>query len=410
MGAWMVLLALGRLRNETVWLNWAPGWFRLPARIAADSQAALGCISFPSIARLQPEGGTAVRSIPLMWHKRKGGFVARPKPGISVTARVRGGFNSVPHLMFGVWNRTDLLPPRPTAFTWRDYLHAYHEMAQLVRVRPACAPPIALQRAEPLEAAEEAASTRLRLFVHLRRTDRGGEDDVRLGGAKGRGARSRFEVQTHDAIRSLLEELTRQLAHDGASARVGDGTTGGSLAAAVEWVVLSDDMAHARAALQLIGNASVQARARARGVAHRAHAAPANHSTWSFFSFRHASGIVQSCIRDGWSSYSSIPALMWDVPLYSVHEAVPEKYAAMAHYLPPDLAADERLVYARPDAPAFVRRVLSRHAAAPPTAARPPEDLPLLGGGRSARRRPPRGVHSMAGGGKKRRRRAPASL
>ena len=52
MGAWMVLLALGRLRNETVWLNWAPGWFRLPARIAADSQAALGCISFPSIARL----------------------------------------------------------------------------------------------------------------------------------------------------------------------------------------------------------------------------------------------------------------------------------------------------------------------------------------------------------------------
>ena len=84
MGAWMVLLALGRLRNETVWLNWAPGWFRLPARIAADSQAALGCISFPSIARLQPEGGTAVRSIPLMWHKRKGGFVARPKPGVSV--------------------------------------------------------------------------------------------------------------------------------------------------------------------------------------------------------------------------------------------------------------------------------------------------------------------------------------
>jgi hypothetical protein len=211
MGAWMVLLALGRLRNETVWLNWAPGWFRLPARIAADSQAALGCISFPSFARLQPEGGTAVRSIPLMWHKRRGGFVARPKPGVSVTARVRGGFNSVPHLMFGVWNRTDLLPPRSTAFTWRDYLHAYHEMAQLVRVRPACAPPIAEQQpAEPEEAAVEAASTRLRLYVHLRRTDRGGEDDVRLGGAKGRGARSRFEVQTHDAIRALLEELTRQ--------------------------------------------------------------------------------------------------------------------------------------------------------------------------------------------------------
>ena len=211
MGAWMVLLALGRLRNETVWLNWAPGWFRLPARIAADSQAALGCISFPSFARLQPEGGAAVRSIPLMWHKRQGGFAARPKPGVSVTARVRGGFNSVPHLMFGVWNRTDLLPPRSTAFTWRDYLHAYHEMAQLVRVRPACAPPIAQQQpAEPEEAAVEAAGTRLRMYVHLRRTDRGGEDDVRLGGAKGRGTRSRFEVQTHDAIRSLLEELTRQ--------------------------------------------------------------------------------------------------------------------------------------------------------------------------------------------------------
>ena len=211
MGAWMVLLALGRLRNETVWLNWAPGWFRLPARIAADSQAALGCISFPSFARLQPEGSSAVRSIPLMWHKRRGGFVARPKPGVSVTARVRGGFNSVPHLMFGVWNRTDLLPPRSTAFTWRDYLHAYHEMAQLVRIRPACAPPIAQQPAEPEEVAVEAAGTRLRLYVHLRRTDRGGEDDVRLGGAKGRGTRSRFEVQTHDAIRSLLEELTRQV-------------------------------------------------------------------------------------------------------------------------------------------------------------------------------------------------------
>jgi hypothetical protein len=71
-------------------------------------------------------------------------------------------------------------------------------------------------------------------------------------------------------------------------------------------VVLSDDMAHARAALQLIGNASVQAGARARGVAHRAHAAPVNHSTWSFFSFRGASGIVQSCIRDGWSSHSHV--------------------------------------------------------------------------------------------------------
>ena len=416
MGAWMVLLALGRLRNETVWLNWAPGWFRLPARIAADSQAALGCISFPSFARLQPEGGAAVRSIPLMWHKRQGGFAARPKPGVSVTARVRGGFNSVPHLMFGVWNRTDLLPPRSTAFTWRDYLHAYHEMAQLVRVRPACAPPIAQQQpAEPEEAAVEAAGTRLRMYVHLRRTDRGGEDDVRLGGAKGRGTRSRFEVQTHDAIRSLLEELTRQvttsltstslgglaspsphldltlaspsphlrlsfalksnrhprsrpnphpnphpnprpnphphsrphpapqLAPDGASTLVGDTTTGGSLAAAVEcatscparppsflrcthaahtphthcaqqhraaayrrWVVLSDDMAHAHAALQLIANASVQAGARVRGVAHRAHAAPANHSTWNFFSFRGASGIVQSCIRDGWSSHSHV--------------------------------------------------------------------------------------------------------
>ena len=97
-----------------------------------------------------------------------------------------------------------------------------------------------------------------------------------------------------------------------------------------------------------------------------------------------------------------------------VHEAVPEKYAAMAHYLPPDLAPDERLIYARPDAPAFVRRVLSHHAAAVAPAA---EALSTpLGGGRSARtrggrlRRPPRGVHSMAGGGKKRRRRASAPL
>ena len=65
-------------------------------------------------------------------------------------------------------------------------------------------------------------------------------------------------------------------------------------------------MAHAHAALQLIANASVQAGARARGVAHRAHAAPANHSTWNFFSFRGASGIVQSCIRDGWSSHSHV--------------------------------------------------------------------------------------------------------
>ena len=31
MGGWMVLFALGWLRNESVWLNWAPGWFRLPA-------------------------------------------------------------------------------------------------------------------------------------------------------------------------------------------------------------------------------------------------------------------------------------------------------------------------------------------------------------------------------------------
>ena len=87
-----------------------------------------------------------------------------------------------------------------------------------------------------------------------------------------------------------------------------------------------------------------------------------------------------------------------------VHETVPEKYAAMAHYLPPDLTPDERLVYARPDAPAFVRRMLSRHAttAAPPVAALPAP----LGGVRSARRWPPRGVHPMAGGGKKRRRRA----
>ena len=61
----------------------AAGHQRAPPT-AADSQAALGCISFPSIARLQPEGGTAVRSIPLMWHKRSGGFAGRPRPGVLV--------------------------------------------------------------------------------------------------------------------------------------------------------------------------------------------------------------------------------------------------------------------------------------------------------------------------------------
>ena len=82
MGGWMVLLALAKLRNETVWLNWAPGWFRLPARIAQDSQAALACISFPSFAHpTADEGEAAVRSVPLMWHKRTGGFGGRPRPG-----------------------------------------------------------------------------------------------------------------------------------------------------------------------------------------------------------------------------------------------------------------------------------------------------------------------------------------
>jgi len=403
MGGWMVLFALGWLRNETVWLNWAPGWFRLPARIAADSQAALECISFPDFVRLSVVEGESLRSVPL--GVRSLGFAPKPKPGVSVSARVRGGFNSIPHLMYSVWNRTQLLEPSRSG--WRDYVRAYHRVGRLVQVRDACAPPAASRP-------PEVASPRLRIYVHLRRTDRGGEDDVRLGGAKGRGVRTRFEAQTHRAIRTLLDELTLQLVRERTAAAGGGAGAGASV---VEWTVMSDSEAHARATMALIANASSGGggggdggggRGRGGGggevtrsggaaVTHAARLAPANFSTWNFFSFARASGIVQSCIRDGWSSYSSIPALMWDVPLYSVHAAVPEKYAAMGHYLPPDMAPDERLVYAQPDAPAFVRRML---AANPPTAT--PASTPTLpmGGARSARVRGGRGRGGGGGGGR----------
>lgn len=382
----MVLFALGWLRNETVWLNWAPGWFRLPPRIAADSQAALDCISFPSFVRLSVVEGESLRSVPL--GVRSLGFAPKPKPGVSVSARVRGGFNSIPHLMYSVWNRTRLVDP--SRFGWRDYVRAYHHVGRLVQVRDACAPPAARQP-------PEVASPRLRIYVHLRRTDRGGEDDVRLGGAKGRGVRTRFEVQTHQAIRTLLDELTVQLVHERTAA-----AGGGTGASVVEWTVMSDSETHARATMALIGNASSGGDGGGGAVTHAVRLAPANFSTWNFFSFSRASGIVQSCIRDGWSSYSSIPALMWDVPLYSVHAAVPEKYAAMGHYLPRDLAPDERLVYAQPDAPAFVRRML---AASPPALA---SGSMSMDGARPVRGRGGRGRGGGGGGrgrgGSKRRR------
>ena len=107
----------------------------------------------------------------------------------------------------------------------------------MIKLRPECepAPPVFEAHTDDL-AAPELPGGRLVLFVHLRRTDRGGTDDLRFGKVtvgKATEMRAAFEMTTARALRRLIRALDAR-------------------ALSVDWVVLSDDREVANATLGTI--------------------------------------------------------------------------------------------------------------------------------------------------------------
>ena len=110
----------------------------------------------------------------------------------------------------------------------------------------------------------------------------------------------------------------------------------------VHWLVLSDDSDTATAYRRLIRAASTTGQ--------RASSPPEGFTVWSFLAMRHVSGIVQSSTRQ-WSSFSSVPAIMNDVPIYGVAH---NKWGVLPHV---DCATVEQ--FQRGEEVAFVHRLLS---------------------------------------------------
>lgn len=160
----------------------------------------------------------------------------------------------------------------------------------------------------------------LRLIVHLRRQDRGGAADPKKPSPRRQQA---FDDATWRALRAIVRALRRPIS-----------STAVSPPSRVEWVVMSDSRQHARDAKRLLLNASSSGNggdvaALSPGGAHATSslehividAAHANVSAMRAFLLpRHSHGVVQSCMRDGWSSFSSVAAFMAGSPLYSVQE------------------------------------------------------------------------------------------
>jgi hypothetical protein len=150
----------------------------------------------------------------------------------------------------------------------------------------------------------------VRLALHLRRGDTWGVDpSVGTAGHAAASRSTKFVRRLSADERERLTHATRRSVATIVEA-LGHALDSPTARSPAAWLVLSDDASEAAAYAQLIRNAS-----RSR---QSAYVPPPGFATYSFLAMRHVDGIVQSAARR-WSSFSSVPAIMGDVPLLAMN-------------------------------------------------------------------------------------------
>jgi hypothetical protein len=310
MGVWVPLFALAMLwGNATVALRWAPPWKKLNERIAGDTRSAADCLRYPDfVRRIGPdeEPGDAIvidLQIPMA------GLPKGPE-GPSTRPHHQLAFDRVPAILWWRWKLKGLLPTGSTRL--EQFLAACRRAAYGVQCNPDCVPPAASDLEQLLILARRRRTPRV--FVHLRRGDRFMGDNQQ---------KQRFERQTHKRLRAIVKQLAAARANTGASPPI-------------QWVFMSDDSASAETARAVLSAAAAEL-----FLPMDVQMVPPNATVWAFTAFRYASGVVVSCNKDGWSSFSTVPSLLLGVPLYCVsdNDNPPGGMYARHSYLPAEAIA-----------------------------------------------------------------------
>lgn len=310
LGVWVPLFALAELwGNATVALRWAPAWKKLNARIAGDAVSAADCLKFPAYVQREATATQLSTATAIDLRLPMAGLQKGPE-GPPTKPHHQLAYDRVPAILWWRWKLKGLLPVGSSGLD--QFLAACRRAAYAVRCHPECTPPAARELEQRLRTARRRRVPTI--FVHLRRGDRFMGADAQ---------RHRFERATH----KRLQEIVKGLAESRSS-------TDAMLP--IEWVFLSDDADSAAAA-----QAAVTVAAANVSLPVASSVAPPNATAWAFTSFRFASGVVVSCNKDGWSSFSSVPALLHGVPLYCVSDNSnpPGGMNARHSYLPAEAIA-----------------------------------------------------------------------
>ena len=150
-GTWLMLLAVGELRNESVLVNWKTPMSKMPSNIVNDSAEAGGCIEFPQPpaimcgaasgpagafpsclslrARFPRKAVTPVPAFRYWWSLSK---LVCSRFACS-TANYTMGLELVPQVVHGALLRSRLLNASVAAHSLDRYLDAYRALAQRLR-------------------------------------------------------------------------------------------------------------------------------------------------------------------------------------------------------------------------------------------------------------------------------------
>lgn len=195
---------------------------------------------------------------------------------------------ALPDYAFNAFTNAQLLPSSSTT-SFEAFLAIYRDASTGVHIRPACDDEFPEVRAT----SSSVGSTHLLLYAHLRR------GDTWLSKVRHNFNRNSSRDAFHSRTRLTIEALVRLLDARGLNSK---------------WVFLSDNRTAADEGVAWVKHAS-------SGQRHAAVTLDSACSVCTMLSMRGADGILQSTMR-GYSSFSTVPALMGGLPLYSVADGL----------------------------------------------------------------------------------------
>ena len=361
-GTWMALLAVGQILNMNVLINWRTPHAKMPENVRNGSFQGGACIDFPSPAIVC---GNAIGLPPCLTMKTHMRLQALPGfshwwPGTARTGP--HGLECAPHTAYPAYSVKLPLLNRSRGHTLDLYMSTYRTLTSQLRLRPECAHPMG----DEIRAQQDRG--RLVLFVHLRRTDKGGETDRKTASPAQRAMFHRFENSTFRTIERVVQLLDE------------DGTS-------VYWVVASDNQTTAeRCTKQLLG-------ARVAGSKQDAVVAPTTATMQTFFSMSESDGIMQSIFAHGaWTSYSGVAAFLHGAPLFSTSRPVinPNMYENMDNLRhfgnatdegATSAAANEKLFYTIGEERAFLAAAAAQRRSRRRRSRGPDNPVPTVGKG-----------------------------